>query len=129
MDVTCTITSSSPEPAVNQIYWTRMNDPSYRVNGRRLQISNIERDMAGTYKCNAENTMVPTVGATQTGRANKTMLVYVLCKYTVCVNTCHIHLYDARSSVQYVMQRTQYTLQWVIHIRGGLSHLSGQCTA
>ena len=60
---------------------------SYRWSGKlnsnthTISFANIATEHSGNYTCYVENTMVRTVGETETGRNSKTIYVEVHCKY------------------------------------------------
>ena len=80
LSVTCTVTSANPSPTSSQFTWQQVGG-SLTQNQQILRINNIQRSQAGTYKCTATNTMVPTYGQTVIGTGSVTVDVDVLCKF------------------------------------------------
>ena len=76
--ITCEVTAN---PAASDIVW--------KYNGNvinsdeTLTLTNVKRAQAGTYTCEASNTMTPTVGNQENGKAQSSTQVTVECKYNV----------------------------------------------
>ncbi|KAJ8307740.1 hypothetical protein KUTeg_014711 [Tegillarca granosa] len=51
--------SGKPVPTSQQIWWTRQNDNTYRRQGNKYVIDNIQKEQSGTYTCHAQNTLTP----------------------------------------------------------------------
>ena len=80
LSITCKVTSSNPAP--NDYKWSKVGDRTFSKTGPVLTIPNIERRHAGTYRCTAVNTMVPTNGSSQQGTDTEDVAVDVLCTLT-----------------------------------------------
>ena len=78
LSVKCTVTSANPHPTSSQFTWQQVGG-SLTQNQQILNINSIQRSQAGTYRCTASNTMVPTHGQTVIGRKSVTVGVDVLC--------------------------------------------------
>lgn len=72
--VTCTATPGNPVSTT--FYWTKIDNPGFKQNGTTLQLSNIQRTSAGTYKCRAENNY----SNGERGTHNQSMIINVLCE-------------------------------------------------
>ena len=83
LSITCQVTSSNPAP--NEYKWTKVGDGTFSQTGQLLTIPNIELRHAGTYRCTAVNTMVPTNGRRQLGSDTEDVVVDVLCMYTFLI--------------------------------------------
>ena len=79
LSITCQISSANPLP--NQYKWTKVGGGTINQTGPLLTIPTIQRRHAGTYRCTAVNTMVPTTGSRQQGIGTKDITVNVMCKY------------------------------------------------
>ncbi|XP_062620635.1 B-cell receptor CD22-like, partial [Saccostrea cucullata] len=53
LSVTCSVTNGNPSQT--NVYWTKTGDSGFRQNGAVLRIQRIQRNMAGTYTCTAQN--------------------------------------------------------------------------
>ena len=80
LSVTCAVTSANPRPTSSQFTWQQVGG-SLTQNQQILRINNIQRSQAGTYRCSATNTMVPTHGQTVIGKGSVTVDLNVLCKW------------------------------------------------
>ena len=80
LSITCRVTSSNPAPNVYK--WTKVGDGTFSQTGPVLTIPNIQLFHAGTYRCTAVNTMVPTNGRRQQGSDTEDVVVDVQCMYT-----------------------------------------------
>ena len=88
LSITCRVSSANPLP--HQYTWTKVNDDTFRQTGPVLTIPNIQPRHAGTYRCTAVNTMVPTSGRSQQGSDTEDVVVDVQCMYLVMVaDLCH----------------------------------------
>ena len=76
LSITCRITSSNPAPS--EYKWTKVGDNTFSQTGHALTIPNIQRRHAGTYRCTAVNTMVPTNGSSQQGRDTEDVIVNIV---------------------------------------------------
>ncbi|XP_062607906.1 B-cell receptor CD22-like, partial [Saccostrea cucullata] len=77
LSVTCSVTNGNPSQTT--IYWTKTGDSGFRENGAVLRIQRIQRNMAGTYTCTAQNSY--SIGGT--GSHSQSMTVNVLYPPTV----------------------------------------------
>ena len=80
LSITCRVTSSNPAPS--EYKWTKVGDGTFSQTGPVLTIPIIRPHHAGTYRCTAVNTMVPTNGRHQHGRDTEDVTVDVQCMYT-----------------------------------------------
>ena len=80
LSITCRVTSSNPAP--NEYKWTKVGGGTFSQTGPVLTIPNIQLLHAGTYRCTAVNTMVPTNGRRQQGTDTEDVTVDVQCVYT-----------------------------------------------
>ena len=80
LSITCRVTSSNPAP--NEYKWTKVGDGTFSQTGQVLTIPNIQPRHAGTYRCTAVNTMIPTRGGRQRGTDTEDVVVDVQCMYT-----------------------------------------------
>ena len=80
LSITCQVISSNPTP--DEYKWTKVGDRTFSQTGQILTIPNIQCRHAGTYRCTAVNTMVPTNGVSQQGTDTEDVVVDVLCMYT-----------------------------------------------
>ena len=78
LSVACTVTSANPQPTSSQFTWQQVGG-SLTQNQQILRINNLQRSQAGTYRCTATNTMVPTHGQTVIGIGSVTVDLDVLC--------------------------------------------------
>ena len=79
LSITCQVTSSNPAP--NEYKWTKVGDNTFSSTGQVLTIPNIQLRHAGTYRCTAVNTMIPTNGGSQQGTDTEDVVVDVQCMY------------------------------------------------
>lgn len=77
LSVNCTATPGNP--GSTSFYWTKIDNPRIRQNGSTLQLYKIQRNNTGTYRCTAENTYYNQ----ESGTHNQTMVINVLCMYSV----------------------------------------------
>lgn len=84
LSVTCKVTPGNPNSST--FYWTKEENQVFRQNGQTLQLTNINRNDSGTYRCTAENSY----SNGEMGTHNQTMVVDVLCKFDT---TYSIYLY------------------------------------
>uniref|UniRef100_K1S1L6 Hemicentin-1 n=1 Tax=Magallana gigas TaxID=29159 RepID=K1S1L6_MAGGI len=52
ISITCTATPGNPSFT---FWWTKVDNPGFIENGATIQLSNIQRNNSGTYRCTAEN--------------------------------------------------------------------------
>ena len=76
--ITCEVTAN---PAASDVVWKYNGNVIHRVE--TLTLTNVKRAQAGTYTCEARNTMTPTDGSQETGTAQRSTQVTVTCKYIV----------------------------------------------
>ena len=67
--------ASPGNPSTTTFFWTKLNDLEFLNNGPMLQLSNIQKTSAGTYRCTGENTYFNG----KKGRHSQDMAVDVLC--------------------------------------------------
>uniref|UniRef100_A0A8W8LC41 Hemicentin-1 n=1 Tax=Magallana gigas TaxID=29159 RepID=A0A8W8LC41_MAGGI len=53
ISITCTATPGNP--SFTTFWWTKVDNPGFIENGATIQLSNIQRNNSGTYRCTAEN--------------------------------------------------------------------------
>lgn len=53
ISITCTATPGNP--SFMTFWWTKVDNPGFIENGATIQLSNIQRNNSGTYRCTAEN--------------------------------------------------------------------------
>lgn len=53
ISITCTATPGNP--IFTTFWWTKVDNPGFIENGATIQLSNIQRNNSGTYRCTAEN--------------------------------------------------------------------------
>lgn len=53
ISITCTATPGNP--SFMTFWWTKVDNPGFIENGATIQLSNIQRNSSGTYRCTAEN--------------------------------------------------------------------------
>ena len=80
LSITCQVISSNPAP--NEYKWTKVGHNTFSRTGQVLTIPNIQPRHAGTYRCTAVNTMVPTNGISQQATDTEDVIVDVQCMYT-----------------------------------------------
>ena len=78
--IRCKVTSANPVPI--RYTWTKIYDRAFRQTGQVLTIWNIHLRHAGTYRCTAVNTMIPTNGSRQQGTDTEDVTVDVKCMNT-----------------------------------------------
>lgn len=75
--VTCSVNA---EPKPSRIWWTKNDNPSFSREGSHLNLTDIKRQMNGTYLCQAKNTIHPSGQAEQVKSSNARMEIDVTCK-------------------------------------------------
>lgn len=71
--VTCTAVPGNPNSTT--FLWTKTDNQMFRQSGTNLQISNIQRNSSGTYRCTAETTY----SNGEKGTDSQDIFVNVLC--------------------------------------------------
>ena len=67
--------ASPGNPSTTTFFWTKINDREFLNNGPLLQFYNVQKTIAGTYRCTGENTYFNG----DKGRHSQDMTVDVLC--------------------------------------------------
>ena len=80
LSLTCQVTAANPKP--DMYTWTSVGDGNFSQTGPVLTIPSIQQRHAGTYRCTAVNTMIPTNGSSQQGTDTEDVVVDVLCMCT-----------------------------------------------
>ena len=93
LSITCQVISSNPAP--NEYKWSKVGDGTFGQTGQLLTIPNIQLRHAGTYRCTAVNTMVPTNGKRQQGSDTEDVKVDVQCTYTSLIVLRNEYLFSA----------------------------------
>ncbi|KAJ8307737.1 hypothetical protein KUTeg_014708 [Tegillarca granosa] len=77
--LTCYV-SGKPALTVQQMWWTRHNDNTFRQQGIQIVIDNIQKEQSGTYTCHAQNTLTPSGQSSINKTATQDVEVDILCK-------------------------------------------------
>ena len=96
LSIACQVKSA--QPATDNYIWTKISNGIFRRTGPVLIITNIQLRHAGTYRCTAVNTMIPTRGSTQQGTDTEDVVVDVQCMYTFILSQFTIGLMITKCS-------------------------------